>query len=119
MAQKQRTRSVKIGITPNAFTTIFRKFRGIKQDYDFSELSELRQVLSNEKAKILYTIKHQHPESIYHLAKLLGRDFKSVSQDVKVLEKFHFIELRKESKGNREKLMPILAIDSLHVIFDV
>ena len=119
MAQKSRTRIINISITPHSFTSIFRRFRGEKTDFELSEVADLRQILSNEKAKILYTVKYEKPESMYHLAKLLKRDFKSVSDDIKLLERFGFIELKKEFKGKRKKLKPELAIDSLHVIFEV
>lgn len=116
---KKRTKTINISITPGTFSYLFRRFRGEKSDYEFSELSDFRQILSNEKAKILYSIKNDKPESIYRLAKILKRDFKSVRDDVKVLEKVGFIELVKESKGQRKKLKPVLVIDSLHVVFDI
>lgn len=118
MAKTKRKKTIKVGITPNTFSYLFKRLRRQEEEYEFSELSELRQVLSNEKAKILYTIKYEKPESIYKLAKLLNRDFKSVSQDLKILEKFGFIEFRKIQKG-RHKLKPVLLIDSLNIIFEV
>lgn len=113
--EKQRTRIVNLFITPSAFSSIFKRLRGDKSEYDFSGLTDLRQLLSKEKAKILNIIKNQNPESIYKLAKILGRDFKAVSQDIKLLERFGFIELKPESKGKRKKLRPIIAIDNLQV----
>ena len=115
MAKKERTRIVNLYITPNAFTSIFKRLRGDRSDYDFSGLADLRQLLSNEKAKILNIIKNQSPESIYHLAKILGRDFKAVSQDIKLLERFGFIELKHETKGKRKKLKPVVVIDNLQI----
>ena len=117
MAEK-RTRTVNLFITPNAFTSLFRRFRGEKTDYDFSNLADLRRLISNEKAKILNVIKLQKPSSLYHLAKLLQRDFKSVREDVKLLEKFGFIELVSEKEGNRKKLKPVIAIDSLNIVIN-
>ena len=76
-------------------------------------------MLSNEKAKILYSIRYDKPTSIYHLSKLLKRDFKSVREDLIVLEKFGFIEFKKELKGNRKSLKPVLVIDSLHINFEI
>ena len=112
---EERKRIVNLYITPNTFTSIFKKLRGYKSDYDFSELGDLRQLLSNEKAKILNIVKTQNPESIYKLAKLLGRDFKAVSQDIKLLEKFGFVHFKEESKGKRKMLRPILSLDSLQI----
>jgi len=115
MAKKERTRIVNLYISPNAFSSIFKRLRGERSDYDFSGLADLRQLLSNEKAKILNTIKNRNPESIYHLAKILGRDFKAVSKDIKLLERFGFIELKHEVKGKRKKLKPVVVIDNLQI----
>ncbi len=116
MAKKQaKTRQVELYITSSSFASIFRRLRGEKSDYNFEAISELRQLISNEKARVLYIIKNQNPDSIYSLAKLLKRDFKSVRQDVKLLEKFGFLTLKPETTGNRKKLKPIIAIDKLQI----
>lgn len=117
--KKNKTRVVNIDISQGAFTSVFKRFVGEKGDYEFSGLADLRQILSNEKAKMLYAIKHSKPVSIYHLAKILKRDFKAVQQDAKVLEKFGFIELRPENKGKRKMLQPVLAVNSLQVNFKI
>ena len=70
---------------------------------------------SNEKAKILYTIKTKKPNSMYSLAKILERDFKSVSDDIKLLERFGFIEMIAEKTGKRERLKPILSSDTITI----
>ena len=65
-----------------------------EENYDFSGIALLRKILSNEKARILHVVKNQNPSSIYDLAKKLGRGFKSVNDDVKLLERFGFLELK-------------------------
>ncbi|MBU1136240.1 MAG: hypothetical protein ABIG37_01995 [Nanoarchaeota archaeon] len=115
MATKQKTRVVNMFITPDSFTSIFKRLRGDRSNYDFSGLTDLRQLLSNEKAKILNIIKNKNPESIYKLSKILGRDFKSVRHDIALLEKFGFIELKSEIKGKRKKLHPVIDIDNLQI----
>jgi len=115
MAAKTRTRIVNLYITSSTFASIFKRLRGDRSDYDFSGFQDLRQLLSKEKAKILHTIKNKNPDSIYQLSRFLGRDFKAVFQDLKVLKKFGFIDLVQEAKGNRKRLKPVLAIDSLQV----
>ena len=59
-----------------------------KEDFDFEALSALRRLLSNEKARLLHVIKKNRPKSIYELAKILKRDFKSVNEDIKLLQRF-------------------------------
>lgn len=99
MAKKPRIRNINLGIEAGTFTGIFRRLRGEKKEYDFSGISALRQLLSDERARILHVIKTKQPTSIYNLAKILGRDFKSVRQDIKLLEKFGFLELDAARKG--------------------
>lgn len=82
-------------------------------------ISELRQLLSNEKARILATIKTKKPLSLYHLAKLLNRDFKAVREDVKILEKFGFVKLLTEKEGKKKKLRPVLVTNKLEVMIEV
>ena len=117
MAKKPepRTRIINLYITPGTITSIFKRLRGDRSDYDLSGLTDLRHLLSKEKAKTLNTIKTQSPESIYKLAKILGRDFKAVREDIKLLEKFGFIELKPETKGKRKKLKPEIVIDNLQL----
>jgi predicted transcriptional regulator len=114
MATKSKTREITIIDEGGRFNTFLRKITGGK-DYDFEGLSMLRRLMSNEKARLLNTLKIKKPNSIYELAKLLKRDFKSVNEDIKLLEKFGFIELISEKTGNRERHKPILVIDTLHI----
>ena len=112
---EKRTRTVNLFITPNALTSIFKRLKGDKSDYDFSGLSDLRQLLSNEKAKILNIIKNQNPESMYRLARILGRDFKAVREDIKLLERFGFIELKEEKTKNRVRHRPVIVVDTVSI----
>ena len=115
MAQKTKTREITIVDKGGAFNTIFKRFSGEKQEYDFEGLASLRRILNNEKARLLHVIKNKKPSSIYGLAKILKRDFKSVSDDIKLLQRFGFIELIAEKTGKRERLKPIVVIDSMYI----
>jgi predicted transcriptional regulator len=84
-----------------------------------SETSDLRSLLSNEKARILYVIKTEKPGSIYALAKLLKRNFKIVREDLKILEKFGLIKLVHVKEKEREKLKPVLQLEKLHLIINI
>ncbi len=112
MATRTKTREVTIKESQGAFS-IFRKGRTSKKDYDFSGISALRQLLSNEKARILDTIRNENPKSIYELAKKLGRSFKSVSDDIKLLERFGFIELIEEKTKLRVRHRPEVVVDNI------
>lgn len=115
MAQRTKTRNITIVDKSGTFNTILKRFSGSKESYDFEGLSALRKLLSNEKARMLHVIKTKEPNSIYHLAKILERDFKSVRDDLQLLSRFGFIDFISEKKGNRQRLKPVLAIDSINI----
>lgn len=119
MAKQARTRNITLSIESGTFTGIFKRLRGEKKQYDFSGIAGLRQLLSNERARLLSTIKNKNPSSMYQLAKILGRDFKSVRQDVRLLERFGFIELDADTKGKREMLKPVLAVDKIVITVEI
>ena len=110
MAEKTKTMEVTITESHGAFS-IFRKSK--KEEYDFSSLGAVRQILSNEKARILHVIKTEKPGSIYELAKKLGRGFKSVSDNLKLLERFGFIEFVEEKTKERVRHRPIIVVDKI------
>jgi len=115
MAEKhKKTKIITIEEKQGAFSAIFNRFKSEKTKQP-TEISVLRSLLSNEKARILHVIKTKQPNSIYELAKILGRDFKSVRQDITLLEEFGFIEMIPIHKGRREKLKPLLVLDTLEI----
>jgi len=114
MAEKSKTREITIIDEKGTFGAFFGRFGG-KKDYDFEGIASLRKLLSNEKARLIHTLKKEKPGSIYELAKKLKRDFKSVSDDIKLLEKFGFVDMIAERTGKRERLRPILVVDAMNI----
>ena len=112
-----KTKTITLTEKEGAFSTIFHRFKGKKNQN--SEVAELRQLLSNEKAKLLHIIKTKQPASIYELAKILGRDFKAVRQDIRLLERFGLIELISSHKNGRELLRPVVDVDKLIINFNL
>jgi predicted transcriptional regulator len=115
----EKTRIIEINEKAGGFTSVFRKFKGSKKDYNTKDLSLLRQLLSNEKARILNVIKIQKPTSIYALAKFLKRDFKTVRDDILLLKKFGFVDFIEEKKGNRISHKPILTANEVNIVIRV
>lgn len=109
-----KTREITIKESKGIFNIIKDKHIS-KSDYDFDGLSSLRQLLNNEKARILHVIKTHEPKSIYELAKKLKRNFKPVFEDVKLLERFGFIELVEEKTKNRIRHKPEIAVDKINI----
>lgn len=116
MAAKMKTREITITDEGGAFSVFFKRMAGESNPYDFEGLSALRQLLSNERAKILHILKKNKPKSIYELAKKAGRDFKSVSDDIKLLERFGFVQMVAEKTGKRARLRPMLVVDAMNII---
>lgn len=109
---KTKTREITIRESKGTFS-LFKSTGFSKDKYDFSGILSLRQLLSNEKARILDTVKNEKPPSIYALAKKLNRGFKSVNDDIKLLERFGFIELVEEKTKDRIRHRPILVVDNV------
>lgn len=116
MAEQLKNININISEKEGAFSSIFQKIKGSKKA---SDISSLRQLLSDEKARLLHVTKTKQPDSIYKLAKLLGRDFKAVRHDIKILEKFGFIELISSHKQGREKLRPVVDADQVVVTINL
>lgn len=122
MAKNIRIKRIEVYLRETTFQAIFKKFGfGSKsqEGFEFSQISQLRQLLSNQRAKILYTIKQKSPSSIYQLSKLLKRDFKSVKKDILLLKDFGLISLIPTSKGKRKQLKPEINLDKLEITINL
>ena len=78
----------------------------------YESLEVMRKFITDERLRILKTIKKEHPSSIYALAKTLKRDTKNVSNDVNYLAELGLIELRKIKEG-RKKTIPTVNYDKI------
>ena len=115
MGKRERTREITVTDKAGTFNTFFKRLAGEQHEYDFEGLSALRRVLSNERAKVLSIIKQKKPSSLYALAKLAGRDFKAISEDIALLNRFGFVDLIAEHTGKRRRLKPILTAETVHI----
>ena len=86
-----------------------KKHEGIS----FESLETMRKVLTEERLRILKSIKKYHPGSIYELAKILKRDTKNVSDDVHYLAELGLIEIEKGKSNGREKTTPVVNYDKI------
>lgn len=119
MAVKTKTREIFIVDKNSKFDVFFKKFTGGEENYDFEGLAALRRLLSNERAKLIHIIKEKNPRSLYELARIAGRDFKAVCSDIKLLERFGFIDMVAEKTGNRERLRPAVVVDTITIHISV
>jgi len=65
----------------------------------FASLDDMRKALTEERLRILKTIRKEHPASIYELAKILGRDKKNTFDDVQYLAQVGLVDLTKTKDG--------------------
>jgi len=115
---RSKTREITIKESKGSFS-LLKDSKIAKKDYNFDGLKALRQLLNNEKARMLHVIKTQKPNSIYDLAKKLERNFKSVVDDLKLLERFGFIDLIEEKTKKRIRHRPEIVVDNLLIKIDI
>jgi len=113
---KERVTSKEISIAQSkGVFLIFKKSNASKPVSSSRGISDLRKLLSKEKARILFAIKTHDPSSVYELSKILGRNFKSVSEDVKFLKKWGLLELKPEQTKKRKRLRPLITVSTLKI----
>ncbi|HSB72584.1 MAG TPA: hypothetical protein VLH58_09205 [Candidatus Methylomirabilis sp.] len=57
--------------------------------------------MTPKRLQLLRLIRQGRPDSVYQLAKLLGRDFKNVHEDVQTLAAYGLVSLKKSAAGRR------------------
>lgn len=80
----------------------------------FESLKTMRKFITDERLRILKTIRKYKPDSIYNLAKILHRDAKNVTDDVYYLAEIGLIEIKK-TKDGRQKTKPIVDYEKILV----
>ena len=79
----------------------------------FESLDAVRSVLTDKRLELWRVIRDQKPESISSLAEIVGRSFRGVHRDLKLLETLGLVSLKK-SKGERGDLQhPVSLADEL------
>jgi predicted transcriptional regulator len=67
----------------------------------FTNLEAARKVLTPKRLELLRMIRQGRPDSVYQLARLVGRDFKNVHADVQTLAAYGLVSLKKTKAGRR------------------
>jgi len=78
----------------------------------FENLEAMRKVLTENRLKILKTVRKEHPSSIYELAKFLKRDVKNTFDDIQFLADIGLVELKKTKEG-RGRNTPIVNYEKI------
>ncbi len=89
-----------------------KKVRPSKGTY-FTSLEAARKVLTPKRLQLLRAIRQSRPNSVYQLARLIGRDFKNVHADVQALAAYGLVSLKKARAGRRPTVprVPFSAIE--------
>jgi predicted transcriptional regulator len=69
--------------------------------------------MNRGRLNLFYCIAKDKPSSLYHLSKILKRDYSNVLRDAKALEEMGIIQLKKSKKNGREFLEPIALYDCI------
>jgi len=115
MAKKSKKKIGTVDISlerQGTFSVIFRKVGLVSEE---PTIDMLRQLLSNERIRMIHVINSEKPKSMYNLAKQLGRDFKAVKNDLLLLKRFGVIDLEKVKEKGREKLKPVLELKGIQI----
>lgn len=93
-----------------------KRFFSSQKILNLSEIKKLKSILSEERIKLIFTIKINNPNSIYELAKLVKRDLKAVRKDLKILQAYGILRLVKAYKKRKKlNLKPELLVDEIHL----
>jgi len=75
----------------------------------FSNLREMRKVLTEKRLELLKAIKDKKPASAYELAKFLHRDLKNVLQDLTYLQEVGLVDVTE----TRDRKIPRVRYDKI------
>ena len=85
-----------------------------KKGVFFESVEAVRKFMTPKRIELIRVIHRQKPASAYELAKIVGRDVKSVMHDLLVLKTVGFVTLKKE-ETNREKIRPFVEYDAVQI----
>ena len=90
---------------------VVKKQRGVY----FENLDTFRKVLTEKRLALLHAVKQNKPETIHELARLLGRDVKNVSDDLKYLAEVGLVTLDKGAVGSGRRVTPRVSYEKIRL----
>src|SRR5262249_40346016 len=87
--------------------------KGPRGEGGFTSIEAARNFLTRERLTLLRTIRSRHPGSLYELAKMVGRDFKNVQEDIGILERHGLVRITKEPRGKRKVKVPQVPFEEI------
>ena len=80
----------------------------------FDSIEGFRKALTPKRLALLTLIKEKHPMSLQELARLAGRDMKSIVTDIEILEGLDLVAINRKKKGRRESI-PTVGYDRIEL----
>jgi predicted transcriptional regulator len=77
----------------------------------FTDLDAFRKALTQKRLELIHVIRKEKPTSIHHLARMVRRDIKNVSTDVKYLSQIGLVELKEKDNC----LFPTVDYESINL----
>ena len=82
----------------------------------FTSLEAARKVLTPKRLELLRAIRKENPDSLYRLARVVGRDLKNVQEDVRALAELGLVSLRKtRGSSGRPSTVPRVRFKEIEV----
>lgn len=81
----------------------------------FENIEVMRKGITTERLRLLTVIKEQHPTSVNELAKMLNRNHKTVSEDVRTLSDLGLIEMAKGKANAPHEIMPVVRYEKIRI----
>lgn len=89
-----------------------KKQRGIY----FENLDAFRKILTEKRLELLHVVKRDKPNTIHELSRLLCRDVKNVSDDLKYLAELGLVSLDKNaSAGEGRRVSPRVSYEKIRL----
>jgi len=82
----------------------------------FTSIEAFRKVLTPRRMEVLHVIRTENPSSIHELSRILKRDIKNVSVDVKYLSQVGFIEML-SSRTEARAIVP--SVNYEKIVFEI
>jgi predicted transcriptional regulator len=106
----------------NTFEAVQRGQRipkGAREEVGFTSIEAARNFLTRERLALLRTIRSRHPDSLYELAKMVGRDFKNVQEDIGILERHGLVLITRELRGKRKVKVPQVPFEEIALRIEI
>lgn len=82
----------------------------------FTSVEAFRKALTPRRLELLRAIKTQRPSSVRNLSKIMERDIKNVSTDIKFLEQVGLVDTKKNTEGEKG-ITPFVNYDK--ILFEI